>query len=65
MKAWRFFASMIRFLPWYYSLNTLSITLVFLFEMIPGLVARDFFDRYNLCPQKLLSVIGSHSAKVI
>ena len=42
MKAWRFFASMIRFLPWYYSLNMLFITLVFLFSMIPDLVARDF-----------------------
>lgn len=47
MKAWRFFASMIRFLPWYYSLNTLCIILVFLFEMIPGLLARDFFDRLS------------------
>lgn len=44
MKAWRFFASMIRFLPWYFSLNTLCIILVFLFEMIPGLVAQNFFD---------------------
>lgn len=26
--------------------------------------ARDFFDRYNRCPHKILSVIGSHAAKV-
>ena len=55
MKAWRFFASMIRFLPWYYSLNTLFITLVFLFEMIPGLVARDFFDRLTIHTQGSLN----------
>src|SRR5437879_1343950 len=55
MKAWRFFASMIRFLPWYYSLNTLSIVLVFLFQMIPGLVARDFFDRLTAHTQSSLN----------
>jgi transposase len=26
--------------------------------------ARDFFDRYNQCPHTILSVIGSHAAKV-
>jgi len=26
--------------------------------------ARDFFDRYNQCPQTILSVIGSHAEKV-
>ncbi len=26
--------------------------------------ARDFFERYNHCPEKILSVIGSHAAEV-
>lgn len=55
MKAWRFFASMIRFLPWYYGLNTLSIILVFLFQMIPGLVAQNFFDRLTTHTQGSLN----------
>lgn len=44
MKTWHFFGSLIRFLPWLYTLNCLSIILVFVFEMIPGLIARSFFD---------------------
>jgi len=38
-----------------------------LFETMQALLvaARDFFDRSNRCPQKLLSVIGSHSAEVM
>lgn len=27
--------------------------------------ARDFFARYNQCPQKVLSIIGSHAAEVL
>ena len=32
-----------------------------LFESVKALVsaAQDFFDRYNLCPQRILSVIGA------
>ena len=35
-----------------------------LFETIHALVlaARNFFDRYNLCPSRILSIIGSHTA---
>lgn len=35
-----------------------------LFENVQALLraARNFFDRYNLCPARLLSVIGSHPA---
>jgi len=39
-----------------------------LFEtMMQALLAasQDFFDRYNQCPGKILSVIGSHAAKVV
>lgn len=37
-----------------------------LFETKQALLAaaRDFFDRYNQCPHKILSVIGSHAEKV-
>ena len=37
-----------------------------LFETKQALLAaaRDFFDRYNQCPHKLLSVIGSHALEV-
>jgi ATP-binding cassette subfamily B protein len=44
MKTPRFFWSLIRFLPWFYIFNCLFIVLVFIFEMISGLVARTFFD---------------------
>jgi hypothetical protein len=26
--------------------------------------ARDLFDRYNQCPEKILSVIGSHAQNI-
>lgn len=45
MKTRHFFGSLIRFLPWLYTLNCLFIILVFAFEIIPGLVVRSFFDR--------------------
>lgn len=37
-----------------------------LFETKPALLAaaQDFFDRYNQCPEKILSVIGSKAKKV-
>jgi len=38
-----------------------------LFETIQALLmaAREFFDRSNQCPSTILSVIGSHTAKVV
>ena len=38
-----------------------------LFETKQALLAaaQEFFDRYNLCPQKILSVIGSKAEKVV
>src|SRR5258708_11238 len=38
-----------------------------LFETMQASLAasQDFFDRYNQCPGKILSVIGSHAAKVV
>ena len=38
-----------------------------LFESMQALLiaAREFFHRSNLCPSTLLSVIGSHAAKVV
>src|SRR5581483_11926785 len=45
MKTHHFFWSLIRSLPWLYVLNCISITLVFVFDMIAGLMAQNFFDR--------------------
>ena len=38
-----------------------------LFEGMQALLAasQDFFACYNCCPEKILSVIGSHAAKVV
>jgi transposase len=38
-----------------------------LFENMQALLAasQDFFDRYNCCPEEILSVIGSHAAKIV
>ena len=45
MKTWQFFWRLIWFAPRLYWLNMLSITLLMLTEMAPGLVAREFFNR--------------------
>lgn len=45
MKTWRFFLSLVRFRPWFYMFNCLSIVLVFLCTMVPGFVAQGFFDQ--------------------
>ena len=38
-----------------------------LFENLEALLqaAQDFFDRYNRCPQQVLSIIGSHPSKLL
>ena len=41
----RFLWSLVRYRPWLFWLNSLSITLLFVMEMVPGFVSRDFFDR--------------------
>jgi ATP-binding cassette subfamily B protein len=45
MKTWRFFLSLIAFRPWLFIGNWFSIILLFVFEMLAGFAARDFFDR--------------------
>lgn len=50
MKTWQFFLGLVRFQPRNYILNCLSITAVLLFEMVPGLVGRDFFNRLTTRP---------------
>lgn len=45
MKTYRFFWGLLRFQPGLYLLNCLSITLVFVTEMLVGLVAQNFFNR--------------------
>jgi transposase len=38
-----------------------------LFETLEALLqaAQEFFDRYNRCPQQVLSIIGSHAARLL
>ena len=45
MRIWRLFWSMITFRPWLFGINCAAITLLFINELIPGLVAREFFNR--------------------
>ena len=45
MKTWRFFLSLILFRPWLFFGNCLSILLVFVFEMLVGFAAQDFFNQ--------------------
>jgi len=45
VPAWWFLRQLIRYRPWHYWLNIICITTVMLIEMVPGLVARTFFDR--------------------
>ena len=45
MNTGRFLWRLVQFRPWLFWINSLSITLLFLVGMVPGFVARDFFDR--------------------
>jgi ATP-binding cassette subfamily B protein len=45
MKTWRFFLRLIMFRPWLFLGNWLSIILLFVFEMLAGFAARDFFNQ--------------------
>ncbi len=45
MKTWRFLWELIRFRPWLFWINCLGIVLLFVTAMVPGLVARDFFNK--------------------
>ena len=40
----RFLWQLVRYRPWLFGINCLGIVLVFLIEMVPGFVARDFFN---------------------
>jgi ATP-binding cassette subfamily B protein len=50
VKTWRYLWELITFRPLLFWINCLGIVLLFLTAMVPGLVARDFFNR-----------LGSHS----
>ena len=45
MKTWRFFWELTRFRPWLFWVNCTAITVLFVTAMVPGLVARDFFNK--------------------
>jgi ATP-binding cassette subfamily B protein len=40
----RFLWQLVRYRPWLFWINCLGITLLFIVEMVPGFVARDFFN---------------------
>ncbi|MEO6458372.1 MAG: ABC transporter ATP-binding protein [Chloroflexia bacterium] len=44
MKTWRFLWQLIAFRPWLFWINCLGIIFLFVTAMVPGLVARDFFN---------------------
>ncbi|MBA3946235.1 MAG: ABC transporter ATP-binding protein [Herpetosiphonaceae bacterium] len=44
MKTWRFYLQLIRFVPLMYTINLACIIAVLVLEMVPGLLAREFFN---------------------
>jgi len=44
MPTWRFLLALLRFRPWLYGLNLLAIIAALLLAMVPGLLAREFFN---------------------
>ncbi|HEY1353893.1 MAG TPA: ABC transporter ATP-binding protein [Ktedonobacteraceae bacterium] len=72
MKAWRFFLSLITLRPWLFLGNWFSIILLFVFEMLAGFAARDFFDRLTASAHADLTLwwvaillLGSAAGRVI
>ncbi|GAC1429206.1 MAG: ABC transporter ATP-binding protein [Chloroflexota bacterium] len=47
MRTWRFFWELMRFRPWPFWLNCAFICMIFLVQMVPGFVAREFFNRLS------------------
>jgi ATP-binding cassette subfamily B protein len=43
-QPWWYYWRLIRFVPWIYAINLSAIIAVFLLELVPGLIARAFFD---------------------
>jgi ATP-binding cassette, subfamily B, bacterial len=44
MKTWQYMWRMIRYRPWLYLLNGTLWALIHVFPLLPGLIAREFFD---------------------
>jgi ATP-binding cassette, subfamily B, bacterial len=44
VKTWQFMLRMIRYRPWLYLLNGTLWALIHIFPLLPGLIAREFFD---------------------
>lgn len=44
MKTWQFMLHLVRYRPWLYLLNLISIIMVLLLEQVPGLAGRAYFD---------------------
>jgi ATP-binding cassette subfamily B protein len=47
MKTWWYYWRLMRYVPWIYAINLAAIIVVFLLEMAPGLIAREFFNRLS------------------
>src|SRR5687768_5440705 len=47
MKTWWYYWRLMRYVPWIYTINLAAIIVVFLLEMAPGLIAREFFNRLS------------------
>jgi len=45
MKTWRYLAALVRFRPGLWAINCLCISALFISEMVPGLISREFFNR--------------------
>jgi ATP-binding cassette subfamily B protein len=44
MKTWKHLLQLFRYRPWHYGLNLLAIIAVMLLGIVPGLIARSYFD---------------------
>jgi ATP-binding cassette subfamily B protein len=58
MKTWQFMWRMIRYRPWLYLLNGTLWALIHIFPLVPGLIAREFFDTLAGKGQLDISVWG-------
>src|SRR5262245_4914746 len=58
MKTWRYMWRMIRYRPWLYLINGMLWTLIHVFPLVPGLIARALFNMLDGIGQPGLSTWG-------
>jgi ATP-binding cassette subfamily B protein len=67
VRTWRYLLHLLRFRPWLFGLNMLAITAHLLFDMVPGLLGREYFNfltgdapvRFSLSAMLALLVMAS------